>query len=188
LGTKLLDYFEAYPIIAAVRDEHDLAVALSSSAKIIFLLDATLCNLKERVEKIKARQKKAFIHLDMVSGLSKDPTAVEFIKSEINPAGIITTKTNLIQYTKQIGLSTIQRLFILDSLSIQTGLKMIQANQPDFIEVMPGIIPKVIPEIKSFCQIPIIAGGMISTKGEIIELLKAGVLAISTSNKNLWEL
>ena len=65
---------------------------------------------------------------------------------------------------------------------------MAQGNHPDLMEVMPGIIPKVIPEIKRKCQIPIIAGGMISSKEEIIKLLKVGVMAVSTSRVELWNL
>jgi len=185
---KVLDLLEAHPIIAAVRDETGLRAALKSPVAIVFLLDATLSNLKERVKRIEDVQKLVFVHLEMVAGLSKDPAALEFIQAEIGPSGILTTKPNLIHAAKNIGLATIQRLFILDSLSIHTCLKMMQSNHPDLMEVMPGIIPKVIPEIKRNCQIPIIAGGMISTKEEIIDLLKVGVVAVSTSRADLWDL
>lgn len=99
-----------------------------------------------------------------------------------------TTKPNLTATARQYGLQTVQRLFMLDSLSIQTGLKMVRTTQQDFIEIMPGIIAKIIPELKENTSVPIIAGGMISSKKEIITLLKAGVLAVSTSKKVLWHL
>ncbi len=186
--TKIHDLLEAHPIIAAVRDETGLEAALKSQVAIVFLLDATLSNLKERVKRIENGGKLAFVHLEMVAGLSKDQAALEFIKTEIKPSGILTTKPNLVQNAKNLGLGTIQRLFILDSLSIHTGLKMIQGNHPDLMEIMPGIIPKVIPEIKRRCQTPIIAGGMVSAKEEIIDLLKVGVIAVSTSRVELWNL
>lgn len=187
-GKKIFDLLEVHPIIAAVRDEAGLEAALKSPVEIVFLLNATLSNLKERVKRIEEVQKSAFVHLEMVAGLSKDPAALEFVHSEIAPSGILTTKPNLIQPAKNLGLATIQRLFILDSLSVHTGLKMMQGNHPDLMEIMPGIIPKVIPEIKRHCPIPIIAGGMVSTKEEIIELLKVGVMAVSTSRIELWNL
>lgn len=65
---------------------------------------------------------------------------------------------------------------------------MVQGHHPDLMEIMPGIIPKVIPEIKRQCQTPVIAGGMVSTKEEIIELLKVGAVAVSTSREQLWQL
>ncbi|HBF39330.1 MAG TPA: glycerol-3-phosphate responsive antiterminator [Firmicutes bacterium] len=185
---KISDLLEDDPIIAAVRDETELELALQSSVNVVFLLDATLGNLKSRIAQIRDHNKLVFVHLEMVSGLSKDVAALEFIKYEMNPAGIITTKPNLIKPAQNLGLLAIQRLFILDSLSVQTGLKMVQNHVPDFIEIMPGIIGKVVLEFKKNCHIPMIAGGLISTKKEIVEMLKCGVSAVSTSRTELWNL
>jgi glycerol uptake operon antiterminator len=185
---RMKDVLEAHPIIAAVRDGENLEVALQSPVAVIFLLNASLSNLKTRVRQIRDSRKTVFVHLEMVAGLSKDQAALEFLQAEIEPDGIITTKPNLIHVAKNLGLLTVQRLFILDSLSIQTGIKMLQGNHPDLMEIMPGIIPKVIPEIKEHIQIPIIAGGMVGAKEEIIELLKVGAVAVSTSREALWRL
>jgi glycerol uptake operon antiterminator len=185
---RMKDVLEAHPIIAAVRDGENLEVALQSPVAVIFLLNASLSNLKTRVRQIRDNRKTVFVHLEMVAGLSKDQAALEFLQAEVEPDGIITTKPNLIHVAKNLGLLTVQRLFILDSLSIQTGIKMLQGNHPDLMEIMPGIIPKVIPEIKEHIQIPIIAGGMVGAKEEIIELLKAGAVAVSTSREALWRL
>ncbi len=182
------DYFEASPIIAAVRDEAGLKEALTAPVGVIFLLNAALNNLKYRVQQVEAAGKRAFVHLEMVAGLSKDQAALEFLKAEIGPSGIITTKPSLVQPARHLGLLTIQRLFILDSLSIQTGLKMIQTHRPDLIEIMPGTLPKAIVEFRAHETVPIIAGGMVSTKDEIIELLKVGAVAVSTSRAELWRL
>lgn len=185
---RMLDSLEAHPIIAAIRDENNLEAALQSPVSVIFLLNGTLSNLKKRVKQIKESEKMVFVHLEMVAGLSKDQAALEYLQVEVEPDGIITTKPNLIQPAKNMGLLTVQRLFILDSLSIHTGLKMLQNNHPDLMEIMPGIIPKVIPEIKSQSRLPVIAGGMVSTKEEIIDLLKSGAVAVSTSREKLWYL
>jgi Glycerol-3-phosphate responsive antiterminator (mRNA-binding) len=179
---------ESYPIIAAIRDESGLNQALASPAQVIFILHSSLSDIKDQVERVKAGDKAVFIHQEMVDGLSKDQAALRFLQQEVAPTGIITTKPNLLQPAKDLGLCTVQRLFILDSQSIQTGLKMMQSNHTDFIEVMPGIIPKIIPELRKHSRIPIIAGGMIRSKDEIIEMLKAGVTAVSTSSAALWDL
>lgn len=185
---ELLDQLEAYPIIAAVRDEEGMAEALTSPVKVIFLLSGTLSNIRSRINKVKESGKAVFVHLEMMEGLSKDQAAVEFLHMEMKPTGILTTKPNLIQKARSLGLVTIQRLFMLDSLSIQTGVKMVNINRPDLIEIMPAIIPKVMVRVKKEITLPIIAGGMVETKGEIIELLKVGVTAVSTSKTDLWYL
>jgi len=185
---ELLDQLEAYPIIAAVRDEEGMAEALTSPVKVIFLLSGTLSNIRSRINKVKESGKAVFVHLEMMEGLSKDQAAVEFLHMEMKPTGILTTKPNLIQKARSLGLVTIQRLFMLDSLSIQTGVKMVNINRPDLIEIMPAIIPKVMVRVKKEITLPIIAGGMVETKEEIIELLKVGVTAVSTSKTDLWYL
>ncbi len=182
------DLLVSHPIIAAVRDEQGLDAALRSPVSVIFLLDLALSNFKERVAKVKSEGKLAFVHMEMISGLSNDQEALEHIKREADPHGVITTKAGSVQAARGLGLVTIQRLFIIDSHSIETGVKMAQSARPDFIEIMPGIIPKVVPEIKKRCNCPVICGGMVSAKSEIISLLGAGAVAVSTSREELWTL
>ena len=42
-----------------------------------------------------------------------------------------------------MGFMTVQRIFIIDSLSIDTAIKASQMINPDAIEIMPGIMPKI---------------------------------------------
>jgi len=54
---------------------------------------------------------------------------------------------------------------------------------------MPGIIPRVIKRIKSeIPEIPIIAGGLIESKEDIMDVLKSGGIAVSTSKESLWDI
>ncbi|NLK34186.1 MAG: glycerol-3-phosphate responsive antiterminator, partial [Gracilibacteraceae bacterium] len=87
---------------------------------------------------------------------------------------------------KNNGIFTIQRLFALDSLSLSSGLESLQATKPEAIEILPGIMPKVIKEIHGQIRIPVIAGGLIRDKEDVIECLNAGAIGVSTSKKELW--
>ena len=62
---------------------------------------------------------------------------------------------------------------------------MLSATNPDLIEIMPGVIEKVIKKFASD-KIPVIAGGLLETKGEVTAALKSGALAVSTGKKELW--
>jgi glycerol uptake operon antiterminator len=101
--------------------------------------------------------------------------------------GIISTRTNIIKMAKEEGVFSIQRFFILDSHSIDTTLESLKSSKADMIEIMPGIIPKIIKRLKESVDIPIIAGGLIETKEEIKEILKSGAFAISTGKEELWK-
>ena len=46
---------------------------------------------------------------------------------------------------------------------------------------------KIIKKIKNILNVPIIAGGLIDEKEDVINALKAGAEGISTTDKNLWE-
>ena len=79
----------------------------------------------------------------------------------MKPTGIVTTKSSLIQLAKQEGLLTIQRLFLIDPDAVHNGLKSTKEIQPDALEVMPGLIPEMIQQLKKETDLPLITGGLI---------------------------
>lgn len=177
--------FEQTPIIAAVRTKDDLIFALNSPIEIIFLLNSNILILKEIVEQVHSKHKKLFIHIDFTEGIGKDKFGLKFISS-LGIDGIISTRTNIIKNAKNYGLETVQRFFIVDSHSIDTAVEAIMSSKPDMVEIMPGIIQKIILNFKTKVKMPIIAGGLIETKSDIIDALKTGASAISTGKKELW--
>ena len=184
----ILEILERNPIIGAVRDGQDIDEVVKSSVGVVFILSANLINIKKITQYIQSYDKKVCIHIDLIDGLGKDHAAVDYLKEYVKPDGYITTKVTLAKYAKQAGLFTIQRLFIIDSHSLITGAKNVRETGPDAVEVMPGIAIKILERIKEKISVPIIAGGLISTKDDIIDSLSAGVLAVSTSCRELWNM
>ncbi|MBL4937394.1 glycerol-3-phosphate responsive antiterminator [Clostridium sp. YIM B02515] len=185
---KLEETLIENPVIAAIRNDSDLNKAIFSNAEVVFVLYGNLMNVKDICEKLKAAKKIVFIHLDMIEGLRGDVFGIEYIKQYADPYGIITTKPTNIRHAKQFGLCTIQRIFIIDSLSLETGIKNIREVTPDAVEVMPGIASKIINIIQNKVKAPIIAGGLINNKKDVIEALSSGAVAISTSSSELWNM
>lgn len=186
MGNEFLDKIYMNPIIAAVKDIDKIDEAIESQCKIIFLLCGNIFNLKNVVEKVKKKDKLIFIHIDLLEGFSKDIVALDYIHQNIKPDGIITTKSPLIKHAKDIGLLAIQRLFILDSLSLMSGISLIKNTRPDAVEIMPGIIPRVIETIYNKTKIPIITGGLIMNKDDVIQSLKAGAIGVSSTKVDIW--
>ncbi|MFZ7120902.1 MAG: glycerol-3-phosphate responsive antiterminator [Eubacteriaceae bacterium] len=176
------------PIIPACRSEEQFADSLSSNAKVIFVLESNINNFKERVNAIKSSNKYAFVHFDLISGFSQDNEALKYVVDICQPHGIITTRKNLINCGKKLGLYTIQRMFLIDTTSISSAINMARQTKPDAIEILPGIAPKVIMAMKNKIDIPIITGGLITNKKEINNALKAGAVGVSVSKKAMWEL
>lgn len=182
----IIKKLEENPIIAAIRDEKDIDTAIEASINTIFLLKADIFNIKRMIEKIKHSRKNVFVHLDFLEGIGKDHKAIDYIAQEIKPDGIITTSSSHIKYAKQQGLFTIQRFFMVDSLSYETTVRTINSVSPDMLEVMPGVIPGVLSRLNEIIKVPVIAGGLVTSKDEIIQILKAGALGVSTGKKDLW--
>ena len=64
--------------------------------------------------------------------------------------------------------------------------KQIKAARPDIIEILPALMPKVVKRICGLTRIPVIAGGLVSEKEDIMELLDAGVTSVSSTNPGIW--
>jgi glycerol uptake operon antiterminator len=179
-------YF-ANPIIAAVRDGRDLEESLQSDVSSIFLLTGSLFNIKQLVLQCQGR-KYVFLHVDLIEGLDNDAGAIQYLAEAVKPDGIISTRNQVIKYGKEMGLYTIQRYFCMDSLALRTGIKSIEQTNPDIVELLPGIIPRAVAYLTSQIKKPIITGGMVTTKEDVVENLKNGAIAVSTSCKRLWNM
>ncbi|CDI49900.1 glycerol-3-phosphate responsive antiterminator [Clostridium tetani] len=179
------------PIIAAIRNDDDLEAAIVSEAEIIFVLYGNIISIGCICNKIKEKNKIVFVHIDLIEGLKGDSQGLEYIKKYADPEGIITTKISCIKHGKHLGFYTIQRVFVVDSLFLKTGIKSIHEISPHAIEVMPGIAMKAIGETENLdkkLKIPIIAGGLIRTKKDVMDCLSSGAIAVSTSAMDLWSL
>lgn len=186
MSNILAEKMKKNPIIAGVKDIEKFNDAINSDCDIIFLLCGSIFNIKGFVEKAKEKNKMIFIHVDLLDGFSKDAVALKYIYDEIKPDGIISTKNSQLKAAKSLGFLTVQRIFIIDSLSISTAIKASQMINPDAIEILPGIMPKITKKMSDELDVPVIVGGLISDKDEIENALKSGALGVSTSAKELW--
>ncbi|MCR5556453.1 MAG: glycerol-3-phosphate responsive antiterminator [Butyrivibrio sp.] len=189
---EFIEKVEITPIIAAVKDDEGLEKALKQDVEIVFVLYGDINTISKIVEEIKDAGKVAMVHVDLITGLnnSKD-VCIDFIKSNTKADGIITTKSQLIQHAKELGLNTVLRYFILDSMALQNIEKqaLVKTIRPDLIEFLPGIVlPKMIKRINKVSKVPIIAGGLISDKEDVMNALDAGAIAISSTDQRVWEL
>ena len=185
---KIKELLMDAPIIAAVKDGAGLQKALESDCKVIFLLYGTIVNIDALVRQVQSRGKLCVVHIDLVEGLSNRDIAVDGLVKLCSPDGIISTRVPQIRRAQQLGILAIQRTFMLDSISLQNLLTQIETHRPDFIEVLPGIIPGVIREITEKTTIPLIAGGLIRSKQDVIGALQAGVVAVSTTCRDVWQM
>ena len=180
---------ENNPVIAAIKDEEGLAAcSRNPDVRVIFVLYGNLCTIGQIVGRLKETGKIVLIHLDLIEGLNGKEIAVEFIRSYTEADGIISTRPSLIRKARECGLYTILRVFILDSMSLRNVAKQALAAGPDMVEMLPGVMPKIVRKVKQMVKLPVIAGGLISDKSDVIEALSAGAISVSTTNPAVWEM
>ena len=176
---------EGNPVIAAVKDMKSLEEAIETDIDIIFVLFGDIISIKELSEKIKGKDKIGIIHIDLVEGLSNKEISIKFIKNETSFDGIISTKGNLIKQAKNYGLVAIQRFFVFDTISLNNSKNHV-ISECDAIEILPGVIPKVVKDISTFTRKPVVSGGLIDTKEYVILALNSGATCVSTSKTEIW--
>ena len=187
---QLTNILENTPVIPAIKNEQGLRKVIETDNKIVFILNADILGIRNIIETLKKHDKIPFIHVDMITGFASNPIVIDYLVAQYkNECGIISTKSSMIKKAMESDVRVIQRLFVLDSLSIETNIQQIKKMRPDAVEIMPGIIPRVIKRIKSeIPEIPIIAGGLIESKEDIMDVLKSGGIAVSTSKESLWDI
>ncbi len=184
----LMTLLEASPIVAAVKDEEGLSALNRSDCKIVFILFGNILNISSIVEEVKRGGRAAFVHIDLIDGLSSRDVAVDFIAERTRADGIISTKMPVIRYAKTRELATVQRFFLLDSMALSAIARQIGQSMPDMIEVLPGCLPKIIQKICQSTDTPLIAGGLIQDKEDIIAALEAGATGISATRSEIWNM
>lgn len=183
------DLLEENPVIAAVKDDSGLEVCLKSdNVRIVFTLYGTICDIDQIVRKVKEAGKTAMLHIDLIDGLSGREIAVRYVKQRTDADGVISTKPSVISEARKLGLYTILRVFVLDSMAYENLQKEIRLCRPDAVEILPGLMPKVIRKITEQHRTPVIAGGLISDREDVMAALQAGAVSVSSSNQKVWEM
>ena len=202
---ELMDAILETPVIAAVKDDAGLRNALTNeNIRVVFVLYGDICNISSIVRRIHEAGRFAVVHVDLIAGLAGKEVAVDFIRNTTEADGIISTRPMLlrrgrelglltvlrvfvIRRAKELGLAAILRVFLLDSIALES-LDKIPANLPDCLDLLPGTMPKILRRVCAKAKVPVLTGGLIADKEDVLAALEAGATAISTTNQAVWDM
>lgn len=179
--------FSGKMLIPAARTVKQFDQIVKSDFEYIVLLEVHLSHLRALKQEADRYGKKLIIHADLIHGLKTDNFAADYLCNDINPTGIISTRSNMILKAKSRGIIAIQRLFLIDTIALEKSYSLIKQTAPDYIELLPGVIPEMIAEVHERTGIPVITGGLVRTEAQITRAFEAGAVAITTSNRELWK-
>ena len=175
------------PIIAGLKGIKEARLTGEAGVKVCFYLTGDIFELRSLAKFCKEQGQMLFAHVDLIAGIAKDGPGMEVLANEVGIDGILTTKGYLVAAAQKAGMLGIQRLFMLDSEALKTGLRMIESSQPDAVEILPAlVVPAVRERLLSHELPPMIAGGLVETEEELERIVRPPVLAVSTSRAELW--
>ncbi len=185
---EFIELVEANPVVAAVKDDDGLERCLHSDIDVVFVLYGDVISIRDIVQRLKEGGKTVLVHVDLISGLAPKEVSVDFIQKYTEADGIISTRRNLTEYARSLGMNTVLRYFMIDSLALQNIRRQSKAEtQPDIIEILPAIlVPDFISRIRKICKVPLMASGLVTNKQETLHALNAGAIAVSTTNQEIW--
>lgn len=178
----------AHPIIAAVRDLNHLADAIESPVRVVFLMTGEILSVGDAIRELQKAGKCVVVHVDLIRGLSSDKEAVRFLARTAAPDAVVSTKLQLLQATRKEGIAAVQQLFMIDTQAFHTSVRHVSEFRPDAIEIMPGLMPRVIADLASEVGIPVIAAGLIKSYSEVQSAIDAGAVAAVVGDRTLWPL
>ena len=182
-----LDMTERCPVIPAIKNDQWLSACNESESEIVYLIYGNICNIMEHIDTLKSMGKYGVVHVDLIEGLAVKEISVDFIKKYTKADGRISTKPGLIKRANELGMFTVQRFFMTDALSYANIVKYVHNTNPDVVELLPAGLPKVIRYLLEEIQRPVVASGLLLDKKDVITALGAGVHAVSTTNRELWD-
>lgn len=178
---------ENCPVIPEIINDEWLEALLESDCEIVYIVYGDICTISEIVEKVKAAGKMAIVHMDLIVGLSSKEISVDFLKKYTKVDGIISMKPAMIKRANDVGLFTIQRFYLMDRFTYANIEKHIKNCNPDIVEFLPAGLSKVMSFLIEKIDRPVVASGLTQDKDDVMGALKAGAIAVATSNRRVWD-
>jgi glycerol uptake operon antiterminator len=173
-------------IIPAISNHQDLKKFLSLPMDYGILMNFQLAQLPELVKMMKDYKKKVLIHSELIKGLSPDEYGAIYLIQTLQVDGLISSKPKVIEVCKKRKVLGILRFFLKDSMSLVQSIEVARKTEPDYLEILPALSTEIIGLIQKHLTVDIWMGGLIQTKEHIQKCIKAGAIAVTTSNPDLW--
>lgn len=177
-------------IIPSVRELKYLSLACQTTSPLVLLTNTHIGNLKNQVQYVHQHHKKACVQLEMIDGLATDQTAIKLLKQLFKVDALSTTSIACANTAKKIGIYSVFRFFLIDSVSLTRSLKILKHSKFDAIELLPSYCSVVFyPQIRKVVSpaTTFIAGGFIRSQEQIESMFKSGINAVSTSDIKLCD-
>lgn len=173
------------PVMATLYGVDNLDAFLESRAEVGIVANIALRHVAQVLLELKRSDKLIVLNIDSCEGLSQDKGAIEFL-AEIGISVLLSTRVPTIQKAAQCGLLTMQKVFVTDRSTWPRSLKAVSQSAPNLVQLMPSPMLDYISVEDKRKLPPIVASGFICNEADVEAALSRGAIAVSSSNKTLW--
>lgn len=172
-------------IIPAINNAGQLEAFLGTDYPMCVIMNRPLYGLGDMFARLRGAGKQALVHCDLIHGLAPDEYGAEYLARSFGPDGIISTKPAVVSACRELGVTSVQRAFLIDSSALSRALAGIEKAKPDYVELLPALCTAVFPAIRRRIGVPLIAGGLIQSRAMAEKILSRGVVAVTISMETL---
>lgn len=181
----LLSQLRGWPCCAAVTSQAAFDAAIDSPVPMIFILRSDGLRIGTQVTRAHEARKLLAVHLDLVDGLNADQFGVQWL-AEAGVDAVISSKGQLMSAIHRADMIAIHRLLLVRGAMLDSGLAAVSRSGGDIVEVLPGAILPDVRDVMPRFQVPVLAGGFITTEAIARDALAAGAACVTTSSQPLW--
>jgi glycerol uptake operon antiterminator len=174
-------------VLPAISNYKALEKFIKCNLEFCVIMNFPLVQLMRVCKLLRDNNKKYIVHLDLIKGIASDEYGAEFLIDAYKVDGVISTHPSVIEMTKKKKVIAIQRIFIIDSHSLNKSIQIAKNCQPDYIEILPGYSYEVEDRIHQIIDTPLIGGGLITTKEMVDKCIQGGLIAVTSSEPELWK-
>ncbi|MFB7593996.1 glycerol-3-phosphate responsive antiterminator [Streptomyces sp. NPDC056160] len=187
LDPRLAHAFADVPVVASVVGGRSLRDFLTAPVRVCILASFPVGELPKVVGVLGRAGRIVFVNVDSSPGLAQDRGALEFLK-ELGAHGVVSTRLNLIEKSRPLGLLTMMKVFVTDRSNLRRSLDAVAHGGPDLVEIMPAPITGRMSQEARRALSPSVAAGFVETPEDVALALSLGSVAAATSDPRLWHL
>jgi glycerol uptake operon antiterminator len=186
---SMSDLLSPTRVIPVVENRNQLLTALrTGSGKALMLRHCDLLDLSLMLQQAQQQGYAIFVYTEHMEGVLPDSAGLRYLSEQQHITGIASSNSKVLALGKSFGLSTILRIFAVDSTGLESSIEGIDEEVADMLDVSPAL---VVPTISAFLadrvSLPFLVSGLVSTRRQVRAVLNAGAFGVVTSQAQLWE-
>ncbi len=179
--------FSTQKVIPSLSKKEDVEKFIKSNMQYCILLNFDLIHLEEHIKAVQKENKIALVHLDYINGIAIDAHGCNYVINRLNADGILSANSAVILEAKNNKKIAIQRVFLVDTATLEKEITKINFCNPDYVELIPGIANEIYSTIEIHIHCNFIAGGLLKSVEQMYECIYNGASAVTVSSMNLAE-